>query len=189
MIIDENITSELIISKSRFITYLYKVKSKEEIENYLTNLKKEYKDATHICYAYILDNEEKYDDNKEPQGTAGLPILEVLKKNNLNYIVCFVIRYFGGIKLGSGGLIRAYSNCCSQALKETNLIKLEKKYKIKLTTDYKNNKTILTLINDKNILEKDFQEDITYTLLINQELKDKFDLMNMAYTIIEETYF
>ena len=82
MIIENNCINELIINKSRFITYLYKVHSKEDINNYLINLKKEYKDATHICYAYILDNNIKFDDDNEPSGTAGLPILEVLKKNN-----------------------------------------------------------------------------------------------------------
>lgn len=189
MIIKENVTNEIVINKSRFITYLYKVKNKDEIVEYLKHLKKEYKDATHICYAYILNNEMKYSDDKEPTGTAGLPILEVLKKNNLNYIVCFVIRYFGGIKLGSGGLVRAYSNSCSSCLKNTRIIKPEKLFKIQFSISYENNKNIEKLLKEENILEKKFHDNITYTLLINQELKDKLDNYNLEYLILDDNYF
>lgn len=189
MIIEKNVINEIIINKSRFITYLYKVKSESEIINYLNKLKKEYKDATHICYAYILNEKEKYNDNNEPTGTAGIPILDVLKKNKLNYIVCFVIRYFGGIKLGSGGLVRAYSNSCSLALKETNIKDLEKLYKIKLTTSYQNNKNIEKLIDENNILNKEYDLDITYTLLINNDTKEKLDNNNIEYLILDDNYF
>lgn len=187
--IKENVSNELIINKSRFITYLYKVRSKDEINHYYEILKKEYKDATHICYAYILNQEMKYNDDFEPTGTAGLPILEVLKKNSLNYIVCFVIRYFGGIKLGSGGLIRAYSNSCSLCLYKTNIIKLEKQFKIKVKTTYQTLKNLNTIINDSHILNKEFTDMISYTLLINQEIKDKLDLYNIKYEILESYYF
>ena len=189
MIIDKNVINEIIINKSRFITYLYKVKSENEIINYLNELKKEYKDATHICYAYILDNLVKYNDDNEPSGTSGLPILEVLKKNNLNYIACFVIRYFGGIKLGSGGLVRAYSNSCSQCLKKTNIIPIRKLYKIKLTISYQDNKILEKLINKENILEKDFNDNINYILLIDETFKKILDSYNLNYSIIDDNYF
>ena len=103
-----NIENEFIIKKSKFITKLYFVTSEIEIKNILDENKTEYKDATHICYAYILNNVERFNDDSEPSGTAGMPILNVLKNNNLNNVLCIVIRYFGGIKLGAGGLIRAY---------------------------------------------------------------------------------
>lgn len=187
--IKENVNNEIIINKSRFITYLYKVRDKEEINNYYEKLKKEYKDATHICYAYILNNEMKYHDDSEPSGTAGLPILEVLKKNNLSYIICFVIRYFGGIKLGSGGLVRAYSNSCSQCLLKTTITPFEKNYKIKLEIDYQTNKLLNSIIDDNNILEKEFTDKIFYLLLINQEIKDKFDDLKIQYEILDNNYF
>lgn len=186
MIIENNVVNEIIINKSKFITYLYKVKSESEISDLLNHLQKEYKDATHICYAYIVDEKQKFNDDLEPTGTAGLPILEVLKKNNLNYIVCFVIRYFGGIKLGSGGLIRAYSNSCSQALKLTNIVELEKLFKIKLTIPYSDNKILERIINEKNILEKTFNDNITYTLLINTNQKEKLDTYNLTYLILDD---
>lgn len=187
MIIENNVINEIIINKSKFITYLYKVNNKEEINNYLDKLKKEYKDATHICYAYIINNEIKYNDDNEPTGTAGIPILEVLKKNNLNYIVCFVIRYFGGIKLGSGGLVRAYSNSCSNALKLTNIIEYKKLYKIKLNISYTDNNILEKIINEKNILEKNFNDNINYILLVDEETLDIINSYKFIYEIEKES--
>lgn len=189
MIINENIVSELIINKSRFITYLYLVKNKTEFNNYYDNLKIKYKDATHICYAYIIDNIEKCFDDNEPSKTAGIPILDVLKKQKLNYIACFVIRYFGGIKLGSSGLIRAYSNSCSETLKKTNIVKLEKLYKIKLILDYEDEKILKNILTKDNILEKKYDLKINLILLINQDLKNKLDNLKLNYFIIEDNIF
>ena len=106
----------IIINKSKFIALIYYIDNINEINNLLDKVKKEYKDATHYCYAYILDNSEKANDDGEPTGTAGLPILNVLKKENLNHVLCIVVRYFGGIKLGAGGLIRAYSNATKEVI-------------------------------------------------------------------------
>ena len=131
----------------------------------------------------------KYNDDSEPTGTAGLPILEVLKKKNLNYVVCFVIRYFGGIKLGSGGLIRAYSNSCSLCLKKTEIVKLEQLFKIKLVVSYKEEKWIEKIIPKKNILEKVYKDNITYLLLVNETLKEKLDSNHLNYLILENTCF
>ena len=189
MTITDNVKNEIIINKSKFITYLYKINSKDEINIILNNLKNKYKDATHICYAYILDNYIKYDDDNEPSGTAGFPILEVLKKNNLNHIICLVIRYFGGIKLGSNGLIRAYSSSCSSALKLTNIVKLEKKFKIKINMTYSSKKLVDIIINEKNILDKIFNEQVIYYILITKEEKEKIDSLGIPYEIIEENYF
>lgn len=97
------------IKKSKFIGLYYKVHSVEEVNTLLTCLKKEHKKARHLPYAYKIDNQIKKSDDKEPSGTAGMPILNVIEKNNLNHVLIVVVRYFGGIKLGSGGLIRAYS--------------------------------------------------------------------------------
>ena len=118
---------ELIIKKSRFISYLYFVKSVDEVNNYLNDLKIKYKDASHICYAYIINNDEKYNDDKEPSKTAGYPMLNLLKKNDINYVLAVVVRYFGGIKLGSGNLLRTYLNVTNKNLKKTGI----KEYKLK----------------------------------------------------------
>ena len=120
--IKNNTQNEIIIKNSKFICYQYKVKDLDEIYNILNNIKEEHKDATHHCYAYILDNIKKSSDDGEPSRTAGFPILKVLENNNLNNILAIVIRYFGGIKLGAGGLVRAYTKSVTNTLTEDNII-------------------------------------------------------------------
>ena len=108
---------EIIIKKSKFISFLFEIKKLEDINKIINELKIEHKKATHICYAYKLDNNVKYYDDGEPNGTAGKPIYNIIEKKNLNNILIVVIRYFGGIKLGAGGLLRAYSNSASNLFK------------------------------------------------------------------------
>ena len=110
--------NEIIIKKSKFITKLYKIDNVEEVNSILDNLKKEYKKATHICYAYSINGKEKAFDDGEPSHTAGLPILNIIHLKNLNNILIVVIRYFGGVKLGAGPLTRAYSNSASEVIKQ-----------------------------------------------------------------------
>ena len=130
--IKNNIENTTIIKKSKFITKLYKIDNIDEIKDILDELNKKYNDSTHICYAYIIDGKEKCSDNGEPSGTAGMPILNVLKKNNLDHILAVVIRYFGGIKLGAGGLTRAYSNSVIEAISKDNIIELVKGYYVEI---------------------------------------------------------
>ena len=117
--IKDVIDNTIVIDKSKFITTLYPVETVEEINLILANVRKKYYDATHNCYAYIIDNGniQKCSDDGEPSKTAGFPMLDALKKNNLTNILAITTRYFGGIKLGAGGLIRAYSSSVSEALK------------------------------------------------------------------------
>lgn len=109
------------IKKSKFISSYFEVKNAEDVSKILENIKKENKKATHVCYAYrIVGAEflEKAFDDGEPSGTAGKPILNVIQKQNLSNVLIVVVRYFGGIKLGAGGLLRAYSKAASEAVKE-----------------------------------------------------------------------
>lgn len=114
------IENEIIIKKSKFITKLYEIDNTNCINEIIDDLKKEYKKATHICYAYIVNGQEKAVDDGEPSGTAGRPILNVLQKRKENNKLIVVIRYFGGIKLGAGGLVRAYTKSASEILKKEN---------------------------------------------------------------------
>ncbi len=113
-------TCTLEIKKSKFIAYYYEVDSTKEVKKILEDLKKEHKKARHIPYAYKLDQEIKKSDDKEPSGTSGMPILNILEKNNLNHTLIAVVRYFGGIKLGAGGLIRAYGNAAKEVIKASS---------------------------------------------------------------------
>lgn len=110
--------AEIVIDKSRFIASAVHVDTVEQAVEYLNSKRKKYFDATHNCYAYIVGDKVKYSDDGEPQGTAGLPMYECIKNNNVDYLCVVVTRYFGGIKLGAGGLVRAYSSSCAEVLKQ-----------------------------------------------------------------------
>lgn len=113
--------TEYCINKSKFIAYKKELTSLDEVKTFLQELKREHKKATHICYAYVYKREvvsEKCFDDGEPGGTAGYPILNVIKKKNLTNVLVVVVRYFGGIKLGAGGLTRAYTKACAAVLND-----------------------------------------------------------------------
>ena len=115
------ITNEFEIKKSRFITYLYNLENEEEVNKIVTNIRDEHKKARHVVYVYKINNTAKINDDGEPKGTAGMPIFNVIEKNNLNNVLIVVVRYFGGIKLGAGGLFRAYSKSASEIIKKLGI--------------------------------------------------------------------
>ena len=182
--IKKNVTTEIIINKSRFIGILMPVDNIEDINNILNNIKNEYKDATHYCYAYIIDNTKRFNDDGEPGGTAGMPILNVIEQNNLNHVLIVVVRYFGGIKLGAGGLVRAYSKISSECIKQAKLAILEDGYLVSIKLNYNNIKDVDNLLKNEKIIDKNFMEDITYKVLIT---KNNIDLIkNLDYKILKE---
>lgn len=116
---------EIVIQKSRFIAYVSRAESEEEAQDFIQQIKKKHWDATHNCSAYMIgenDQIQKANDDGEPSGTAGVPILEVLKKKHLKDTVVVITRYFGGIKLGAGGLIRAYGKSTSEGINATGIV-------------------------------------------------------------------
>lgn len=183
-VIDKNVSNEIIIKNSRFITFLFKVENKNEIENELELIKKKHPKATHYCYAYITSEFKKSSDDGEPGGTAGLPILNVLEKEELTSILAIVVRYFGGIKLGAGGLVRAYSKSITEALLKTEYISLINGYLIELTFDYKDQKNIDYILKNSIIKEQNFQDKVFYKVLIKKELLIKLSSYNLK--IIKE---
>ena len=176
---------EIIIKNSKFITLLYKVYSLEDIKNTLVNVKTLYPNATHYCYAYILNNEKKSSDDGEPSGTAGTPILNILESNNLNYILAVVIRYFGGIKLGSSGLIRAYSRSVKEAIKENILTKLLEGINVNITFSWSNIKQIDYLLKDQLINKKEYLDNITYNISIPINILNTLKNYLISYEIIK----
>ncbi len=182
--IKENITNEYEIKKSKFITLLYKIDDVKEVNEILENVKGNYKDATHYCYSYKLDNTEKFSDDKEPSGTAGLPMMEVLNKRGLNHILCIVIRYFGGIKLGAGGLVRAYSKAVRDALDKVETIELVEGYLIRITTSYEEQKKYDYLFKDK-IIKKEFNDQVLYYIELE---KEEINKLNIDYQILENRW-
>lgn len=184
--IKENSNNEIIIKNSRFITLLFKIKEKEDIEIILKESKQKYPKATHYCYAYkIGENIKKASDDGEPGGTAGMPMLNILDKEDITNILAITIRYFGGIKLGAGGLIRAYSKSVKESLNKVEKIELIKGVKCQITFPYTKEKEILQQIPSENIIAKTYLEEITYTALLP---KNSSILSQENIIILEENY-
>ena len=163
---------EIVIEKSRFICTLKKVATEEEAQEFIKEIKKKYWDATHNCSAYTIgenDQIQKADDDGEPSGTAGRPILEVIKKNNLKNVAIVVTRYFGGIKLGAGGLIRAYSKSATIGIETATIVTRVHYRKVKVVIDY----SLLSLLENNlkftsyKVYQKDFTENVALILLAN----------------------
>ncbi|MCA0984688.1 YigZ family protein [Halobacillus yeomjeoni] len=132
-------SEEVIIQKSRFIGYVRRCETEEEAQAFIQEIKKKHSDATHNCSAYMIgehDLIQKANDDGEPSGTAGVPMLEVLKKRGLKDTAVVVTRYFGGIKLGAGGLIRAYGGTTSTAIDATGVVRRQLMKQMKVTVDY-----------------------------------------------------
>ena len=130
---------EIVIQKSRFIAYITRATTEEEAQNFIALIKKKHWDATHNCSAYMIgehDQIQKANDDGEPSGTAGVPMLEVLKKRELKDTVVVVTRYFGGIKLGGGGLIRAYGKATSEGLNAIGVVRRKLNRVMHTTIDY-----------------------------------------------------
>lgn len=184
--IDKDYKYELIIKNSRFITILYKINRESNIDKILNSIKKEYPDATHYCYAYITSNIKKSSDDGEPSGTAGIPILKVLENNNLTNVLAIVVRYFGGIKLGANGLIRAYTKGVANAIKEVNLKKLIDGFNIDITFNYDNIKNIDYILKDIKINNKTFDNLVIYNIDIAKEDLNIIDNNKLTYKVIKE---
>ncbi|MEE3342962.1 MAG: YigZ family protein [Bacilli bacterium] len=184
----KNNTNTIIIKNSKFITIIYQIDNIEEIDKYLKEVKNQYKNATHYCYAYILDSTSKCSDDGEPSGTAGIPMLEILKKNNLDHVLCIVVRYFGKILLGAGGLVRAYSRSVKECL-ENNIIELKEGLNIKITFSYNNLKKIDYILNNCIINKKTYNKDIIYDINITKEKYNELTNSNICtIEIIKSIY-
>ena len=130
---------EYIVEKSTFIGYAKPIKTEEEAVEFINEIKKKHKDATHIVWAYTVGesmNIQRYSDDGEPQGTAGIPTLEVIKKEDLRDVVVVVTRYFGGIKLGAGGLVRAYTKGAKVGIEAGIVIEKVKYVEVKIKIEY-----------------------------------------------------
>ena len=188
--IKEEKEREIIINKSKFISIITKVETIDEVKDILIKIKKKYKGATHYCYAYIINGYQKCSDDKEPSGTAGLPILNILKTNELNYILCVVVRYFGGIKLGAGGLVRAYSSSVKEVINKCEFGNLTPGYNIIIDFEYENIKQIENILKDIQII-KAYDTRVIYEFNIEKDeynkIKENLDKYSTLRKIEEIT--
>lgn len=183
----EESTNTIEIEKSKFITYLKRVFSEIEAKEYITSIQKLHPNATHHCYAFMIGehNEiQRSNDNGEPSGTAGVPMLESLKKNNMQDIVAVTVRYFGGIKLGAGGLIRAYSKSVSQALSNSIITRKVAMKQFTLTFSYDMIGKLEYYFNEHKIeiINKTYDVDVCFIYRTNQEIeKDISEITSGKY--------
>ena len=176
--VKKRFVSEFEISRSKFISLLCPLESKEQVKEILKDIQREYPKATHYCYAYIFDENMKSNDDGEPAKTAGRPILEVMIKHDINRALLVVVRYFGGIKLGAGGLTRAYVQGATSVLDVSELYHEEIRKHYLLTVDY-NKLEFLNLYIKENkfeLIDINYEENV----LVNISCKDLDcdDLMN-----------
>lgn len=176
--IKQNIEQETAINKSRFITYLFKVENEDEAKAKIDEIKALHKDATHNCSAYTVGDShqiQKANDDGEPSGTAGVPMLESLKKNDIHNVVAIVTRYFGGIKLGSGGLIRAYQGRVSEAIQLAGKVIYKNGMIIEVTLPYELSGKFEHAIDDKFIIiNQTYTDKVIYDVQLVSEDKDEF---------------
>ena len=179
MTIKEHIKSEIVEKKSKFIANIYYVQTKEEAEEKIKEIKKKYHDARHNCSSYRIIKEgkilEKASDDGEPSGTAGGPMLNILQKNDLCNILVVVTRYFGGVLLGTGGLIRAYSDVTLKAIEESdkkNII-LGKQYEIMVEYSNLENLKYYVRKNGMNIVKTEYENEIKCIIEIKNEDEKK----------------
>ncbi len=166
----EETINTIVIEKSRFICYMKRVRSEDEYRQYVSEIRKKHHDATHVCSAMICHSIRRSSDDGEPSGTAGAPILNVLDKNGLDETCALVVRYFGGIKLGAGGLIRAYSSATSECLKIGKLAMdaVLNKYQLKLS--YETANRIERYLREHSILiDTIYDTDVTYIFALEDE--------------------
>ena len=171
--------SEKIIEKSRFLTYSEHVESEEEAKAFLAKIRKMHSLATHVCYAFIADktgNLQRFSDDGEPQGTAGIPILEVLKAKKLYETAVAVVRYFGGIKLGAGGLVRAYSSSTAENLDGADIRVLEVCAERFIEVDYTGIDSVQKYISTHtcSLLSTDYGEKVRFRLALKKASVDAF---------------
>ena len=160
---------EIEIKKSKFIALIVPIYHVDDVKKKLEQVKKDYPGATHYCYAYILLQEKRCSDDGEPSKTAGQPILNVLEKQQLSYVLAIVIRYFGGIKLGAGRLVRAYTNAVIQVLEKAHIYPMGLKKHIKVTFSYEFEQQFLKQYSSFEIIQKTYLDIVTYEGYLDEE--------------------
>ena len=198
--IEKQATSELIVKKSKFIANIFYVNTIEEAEDILEQIRKKYHDARHNCYAYrVLSGENVIDrssDDGEPSGTAGAPMLNILKKENLCNILVIVTRYFGGILLGTGGLVRAYSQSMQDVIEKSNIILKKEGYVAIIEVEYKELEKLRYFCKKKEIkiINIDYLENVSVKIEFKKgekeifENKEKLNFDYLNYKIIQEKF-
>ena len=170
----------IVIEHSKFICFVKGIENEKEARSFIDEIRKKHSLANHNCYAYIADDKgliQKFSDDGEPQGTAGLPMLEVLKNKRIYKTVAVVTRYFGGIKLGTGGLTRAYSGSVSECLAKAQILNMQKAVIFSTQLDYEAYSRFIKLQNDENVsvIETAFENMVSVKIAVKIDYKTVFE--------------
>ena len=184
------------IKKSRFICHIKRVTTEDEARNFIQAVKKEHYKATHNCSAFILGERsemKRSSDDGEPSGTAGVPMLGVLENHQLTNVCVVVTRYFGGIKLGAGGLIRAYSSNVALAIKEIGIVHIKEQLGLRIALSYSQYQELPNFLKANHLQEQDtsFTEQVQTTIFVDKDDKDSIieeliELFNGKIDIVEQ---
>ena len=171
--------SETIIERSKFITRITRVSGEDEAREFIERVRKTHSDATHNCYAYVASedgNVIKFSDDGEPQGTAGMPMLDVLRNRKIMMTAAVVTRYFGGVKLGAGGLVRAHSGCVAELLNKSEIVSNELSSEIEAEVSYDLYPLFLKYIVGKKVkvLSSDFSENVSIICVLPRLYEKEF---------------
>ena len=176
---------EFVVSRSRFIGFCLPVTSEEEAFAFLEKIRKEHWDANHNVWAYVLGKtKERYNDDGEPQGTAGIPVLEVIRKEGLRDVIVVVTRYFGGTKLGAGGLVRAYTQGAKIALDAGIIIQRRPYLSFEITTEYQLSGKLQREFDKRGYIKRDilYLENVTQKILIPPDEKESLITLTAELT-------
>ena len=175
--IKKAIQIEINVKKSQFICSLVPTKTKAESKAVIQKFNEQYSDATHNCTAYIVSDGEGFDDDGEPGGTAGKPMINVLRKNEIHNVTAVVTRYFGGIKLGAGGLVRAYSKSVMEAIGEAEILEIKEYDIYNLIFEYSDIHTADSEVRNNNleVINKDYTDKVSYDIVS----KDNRDILKI----------
>ncbi len=201
--IKNNEVSEIEEKRSKFIASIFYVETIDEVENAIKQVKKKYYDAKHNCYAYIINEKgnilKRFSDDGEPSGTAGSPILNTIEKNNLYNVLIIVTRYFGGILLGTGGLVRAYTEAATKSIEKAGVVEQELGYEIEIAITYQDFEKLKYYCNKNNIdiTNIEYKENIICKIELTNDEMNKLLSDNMyenrgtnilKYNILKEKY-
>lgn len=195
--IEKSVSAELIEKKSKFIADLFYIQNQEEAENKIKEIKKKYHDAKHHCFAYITFDEEKKkiercSDDGEPSGTAGAPMLELLRGKQLCNVLIVVTRYFGGILLGTGGLVRAYAGATKLALEEANFVQKQDGKELEIVLEYSEieNFKYYCRKNTINIVKEEYSDNVIFLVELTNEkfekIKNEIESFNLKVIKIDK---
>ena len=180
--ITDETENTIVIERSKFICNIKPINDESEARTFIEEIRKRHSLANHCCYAYIADDKglvQKFSDAGEPQGTAGLPMLEVLKNKKIYKVVAVVTRYFGGIKLGTGGLTRAYGGSVNECLSNAEIVNMQESVIMSVSPDYEGYSRLLKLLSNPNlaIIETEFDNVVKVKFAVKKDFVDSFNIM------------